>query len=69
MEEAVRWRVFHGAVQDIKTRNADADPTKSSGSSTRLSVRSVLDTQSWQIRGMLYPDRRRAARITFGIAC
>ena len=26
IEEAVRWRVFHRTVQDIKSRNADADP-------------------------------------------
>lgn len=26
IEEAVRWRVFHRTVQDIKGRNADADP-------------------------------------------
>jgi hypothetical protein len=26
IEEAVRWRVFHRAVKDIKARNADADP-------------------------------------------
>lgn len=26
IEEAVRWRVFHRTVQDIKTRNADTDP-------------------------------------------
>jgi hypothetical protein len=26
IEEAVRWRVFHRSVQDIKARNADADP-------------------------------------------
>ena len=26
IEEAVRWRVFHGTVQDIKSRNADTDP-------------------------------------------
>jgi hypothetical protein len=25
IEEAVRWRVFHRTVGDIKTRNADAD--------------------------------------------
>ena len=25
IEEAVRWRVFHRAVQDIKARNADTD--------------------------------------------
>ena len=26
VEEAVRWRVFHRTVQDIKRRNADTDP-------------------------------------------
>ncbi len=26
MQEAVRWRVFHRTVQDIKERNADAGP-------------------------------------------
>ena len=26
IEEAVRWRVFHRTVQDIKERNADTDP-------------------------------------------
>ena len=26
IEEAVRWRVFHRTVQDIKARNADLDP-------------------------------------------
>ncbi|MGH9689227.1 MAG: ribbon-helix-helix domain-containing protein [Candidatus Acidiferrales bacterium] len=26
VEEAVRWRVFNRAIQDIKTRNAGADP-------------------------------------------
>ena len=26
IEEAVRWRVFHRTIQDIKSRNADADP-------------------------------------------
>jgi hypothetical protein len=25
-EEAVRWHVFNRAIQDIKTRNTDADP-------------------------------------------
>jgi hypothetical protein len=28
IEEAVRWRVFHGAVQDIKTRNAHNGPNE-----------------------------------------
>jgi len=26
IEEAVRWRVFHRTVQNIKERNADTDP-------------------------------------------
>jgi len=26
IEEAVRWRLFHRTVQDIKARNADTDP-------------------------------------------
>ena len=26
IEEAVRWRVFHRTVEDIKARNADTDP-------------------------------------------
>jgi hypothetical protein len=26
IEEAVRWRVFHRIVQDIKARNAKANP-------------------------------------------
>ena len=26
IEEAVRWRVFHRTIQDIKARNTDTDP-------------------------------------------
>jgi hypothetical protein len=26
IEEAVRWRVFHRTVQDIRERNVDTDP-------------------------------------------
>jgi hypothetical protein len=26
IEEAVRWRVFHRTLQDIRERNADTDP-------------------------------------------
>jgi hypothetical protein len=26
IEEAVRWRVLHRTVQDIRARNSDADP-------------------------------------------
>jgi hypothetical protein len=28
VEEAVRWRVFHCIVGDIKTRNAEIDPAE-----------------------------------------
>ena len=28
IEEAVRWRVFHQTVQDIRERNADTDPAE-----------------------------------------
>ena len=28
IEEAVRWRVFHRTIQDIKSRNADSDPAE-----------------------------------------
>jgi len=31
IEEAVRWRVFNRTIQDIKTRNADADPDELQG--------------------------------------
>lgn len=26
IEDAVRWRVFHRTIRDIKARNADVDP-------------------------------------------
>jgi hypothetical protein len=28
IEEAVRWRLFHRSVQDIKARNAGSDPSE-----------------------------------------
>ena len=31
IEEAVRWRVFHRTVQDIKARNADTDTDELEG--------------------------------------
>ena len=31
IEEAVRWRVFHRTVQDIKARNADTGPDELQG--------------------------------------
>jgi hypothetical protein len=31
IEEAVRWRVFHRTVEDIKSRNADTDSDELQG--------------------------------------
>ena len=31
IEDAVRWRVFHGTVQDIKSRNANTNPEELQG--------------------------------------
>jgi hypothetical protein len=31
IEDAVRWRVFHRTVQDIKARNADTNPEELQG--------------------------------------
>jgi hypothetical protein len=31
IEDAVRWRVFHSTVQDIKGRNADIGPAELQG--------------------------------------
>ena len=46
IEEAVRWRVFHRTVQDIKVRNADTDPDELQG---------VIDEAVREVR-----DERRA---------
>jgi len=43
IEEAVRWRIFNRTVQQIKARNAGADPANSRLSLTLLSARSALD--------------------------
>jgi hypothetical protein len=39
IEDAVRWRIFNRTVQEIKSRNADADPDELQASSTGPSVR------------------------------
>ena len=42
IEEAVRWRVFHRTVQDIKARNADTDPEE---------MRALIDEAVQEVRG------------------
>ena len=46
IEEAVRWRVFHRTVQDMKARNADTDPGE---------LQSMIDDAVREVR-----DARRA---------
>ena len=41
IEEAVRWRVFHRTVQDIKARNDDTDPDK---------LQSIIDDAVREVR-------------------
>jgi hypothetical protein len=41
IEEAVRWRVFHCAVQSIKDRNADTDPDE---------LQSIIDAAVAEVR-------------------
>jgi hypothetical protein len=48
IEEAVRWRVFHRTVQDIKARNSDTDPDE---------VQALIDEAVREVRA-----ERRAKR-------
>lgn len=41
IEETVRWRVFHRTIQDIKTRNADANPDE---------LQSIIDEAIREVR-------------------
>ena len=41
IEEAVRWRVFHRTVQDIKARNAESDPDE---------LQSIIDEAVREVR-------------------
>ncbi|HPT28881.1 MAG TPA: ribbon-helix-helix domain-containing protein [Bryobacteraceae bacterium] len=41
IEEAVRWRVFHRTVQDIKTRNAGTGPDE---------LQSIIDDALHEVR-------------------
>jgi hypothetical protein len=49
IEEAVRWRVFHNTVQDIRRRNADMDPDE---------LQSIIDETVSQVRAERYARRK-----------
>jgi hypothetical protein len=49
IEEAVRWRVFHRTMQDIKARNADAGPDE---------LQSLIDDAVREVRA------ERGAKVT-----
>ena len=49
IEEAVRWRLFHRSVQDIKARNAGSDPDE---------LRAAIDEAVREVRA----ERRREIR-------
>jgi hypothetical protein len=49
IEEAVRWRVFHSTVQDIRRRNADMDPDE---------LQSIIDETVSQVRAERYARRK-----------
>ena len=48
IEEAVRWRVFHRIVQDIKARNADTDPND---------LQSLIDDAVQEVRAERRPKK------------
>src|SRR6266849_3769711 len=45
IEEAVRWRVFHRTVQDIRERNADTDPDE---------LQRIIDKTVSEVRAQRY---------------
>jgi hypothetical protein len=49
IEEAVRWRVFHRTVQDIKAQNADTDPDELQG---------LIDDAVREVRAERRPKRK-----------
>ena len=49
IEDAVRWRVFHRTVQDLKAHNTDIDPDE---------LQSVIDDAVLEVRA----DKRRAKK-------
>lgn len=48
VEEAVRWRVLHRTVQDIRSRNADADPDE---------VQRIVDEAVGEVRAKEKADK------------
>ena len=59
IEEAVRWRVFQRTIQDIKARNADADPDEMQRIIDEA-VSEVRAERSRQKRRLTKPDARGA---------
>lgn len=49
IEEAVRWRILNRAVQDIKSRNAAADPVE---------LQAVIDAAVGEVRAERRPKRQ-----------
>jgi hypothetical protein len=52
IEEAVRWRVFHRTVQDIKARNADTDPAE---------LQAIIDGAVREVRAARH--RKKSAKV------
>jgi hypothetical protein len=53
IEEAVRWRVFHQMVHDIKARNAKTDPEE---------LQDLIDDVVRKVRAERYAKRRAGKR-------
>jgi hypothetical protein len=53
IEEAVRWRVFHCTVQDIRERNADTDPEE---------LQRIIDETVSEVRAERYAKQREAEK-------
>ncbi|HEV3109700.1 MAG TPA: ribbon-helix-helix domain-containing protein [Candidatus Binataceae bacterium] len=49
IEEAVRWRVFHRTVQDIRERNADTDPDQ---------LQRIIDQTVSEVRAQRFAKRK-----------
>ena len=53
IEEAVRWRVFHRTVQDVKARNADTESEE---------LQNLIDEAVQAVRRERRPERRSQAK-------
>ncbi len=53
IEEAVRWRVFNLTVQDIRKRNADADPDE---------LQRIIDEAVREVRTERYARKKTEKR-------